>query len=166
VATTTFCMGEESMRILIADQEPKVRFALHTLLSRQAGLEIAGEAATAAELLIQVEATQPDLLLLHWRLAESAPGSIASLRKLCPGMHIIVLSVRSWVAHDALAAGADAFVSKTYPPERLLAAIAAVGPTHNPGEGDRHDTAGQERASKARGSLELQTIQQLSPSCP
>jgi DNA-binding NarL/FixJ family response regulator len=162
VATTTFCIGEEIMRILIADQEVNVRFALHTLLRRQAGLEIAGEAATAEELLVQAETTQPDLVLLHWRLAESAPGLIASLRKLCPGLHIIVLSVRSEIRHDALAAGADAFVSKTYPPEKLLAAIAAVGPAHDPGAGDRHGTIEQERASEPEGSLELQTSRQLS----
>lgn len=150
------------MRILIADQELKVRFALQTLLSRQEGLEIVGEAATAGELLAQVEATKPDLVLLHWRLDESAPGLIASLRKVCPGLYIIVLSVRSEVRHDALAAGADAFVSKTYPPEKLLAAIAAIGPTHGAGGGHRQDVSGQERGSEPAGNLELQTTRRLS----
>ncbi len=59
------------MRILIADRQAQVRFALRTLLGQQPRLEVVGEAATAEELLAQAERTRPDLVLLHWRLNEA-----------------------------------------------------------------------------------------------
>ena len=67
------------MRILVADHQSKVRFALCTLLSRRPGLEIVGEADTAEALLAQVEAVRPDLLLLHWRLNEGGAGLLGVL---------------------------------------------------------------------------------------
>jgi DNA-binding NarL/FixJ family response regulator len=120
------------MRIVIADCQSRVRFALRTLLKRQDGLEVVGEAATAAELLEQVKLTQPDLLLLHWRLQETAPGLMRRLQSLCPGLRVIALSARCETRSEALRAGAEAFVWKTEQPERLLAAITACGPAGQP----------------------------------
>jgi DNA-binding NarL/FixJ family response regulator len=111
------------MRIMVADHLSKVRFALRTLLSRQPGVEVVGEAATAKELLAQVSASQPDLVLLHWRLYESAPDLLLSLQRVCPGLRVIVLSARSEAGQEALVAGAEAFVCKMDPPDKLLAAI-------------------------------------------
>ena len=81
------------MRILIADDQSKVRFALRVLLERQAALEIVGEAADAEELLAQVAADCPDLVLLGWEL----PGLtkidlLAALRRVCPNLMVIALS--------------------------------------------------------------------------
>jgi len=112
------------MRILLADDQPKVRFALRVLLERQPGLEIVGEAADARDLLAQTETARPDLLLLGWELPDRARvGLLAALRKVCPDLAIVALSGRPEARRAALAAGADAFVSKTDLPERLLAAI-------------------------------------------
>ena len=114
------------MHILVADDQPKVRFALRVLLERQPGFIIVGEAVNAEDLLVQAEATCPDILLLAWEL----PGLMAAdwfsnLREACPGLYVIALSGRSETRQAALEAGADAFVSKTDPPERLLAAVKA-----------------------------------------
>ena len=54
------------MRIMVADHQSKVRFALRTLLARRPGLEVVGEADTVEKLVAVVRATRPDLLLLHW----------------------------------------------------------------------------------------------------
>ena len=113
------------MRILVADCQSRVRFALRTLLERRNGLEVVGEAATARELLEQVERTQPDLVLLHWRLQETTPGLVRTLQSLCSGLRVIVLSARSESRDEALKAGAEAFIWKTEQPEKLLAALAA-----------------------------------------
>jgi DNA-binding NarL/FixJ family response regulator len=111
------------MRVLVADHQLKVRFALRTLLSRRLGLQVVGEAGTAEQLLAQVEMACPDLVLLHWRLCERAPGLLPALRQACPELRVIVLSVRLEARSEALAAGADAFVCKMDPPDKLLAAI-------------------------------------------
>jgi len=113
------------MRILLSDDQPKVRFALRVLLERQPGVEIVGEAIAADDLLAQARTIRPDLVLLGWELPGlSATRSLSALRRACPDLYVIALSGRPEARRAALAAGADAFVSKGDPPERLLAAIS------------------------------------------
>ncbi len=113
------------MRVLIAEHLSKVRFALRVTLERQPGLASVSEVANADELLSQAENMQPDLLLLDWELADvDAEATLRRLRKVCPHLCIIALSAKDEMREAALKAGADAFVSKADPPERLLAAIA------------------------------------------
>ena len=120
------------MQILLADNQPKVRFGLRVLLERQPGLKVVGEATDAEGLLAQMEADCPDLVLLGWSLpglakadpsASSGQGLLSALRRICPDVYVIVLSGRTEARRAALDAGVDAFVSKCDPPERLLAAI-------------------------------------------
>ena len=114
-------------RILIADRRPSIRFALCTLLKQQAGLEPVGEAADTKDLERQIELTRPDVILLDWRLDGLATADwLVDLRKASPGLYVIVLSGRPEVQRAVLAAGADAFVSKIDPPDKLLAAVDSV----------------------------------------
>jgi DNA-binding NarL/FixJ family response regulator len=117
---------ETKMRVLLADDRPKTRFALRLLLERQPGIQVVGEAADAEELLVQAKATFPNVVLLDWELPKD--GSLMSaLRGTCPHLCVIALSGRPETRTAALAAGADAFVSKADPPERLLAAVRNAG---------------------------------------
>ncbi len=112
------------MRILIADRQHKVRFALRVLLERQPGYEVMGEATNAQGLLDQAEVACPDVVLLSWELSDSTGTDLLpALREICPDLIVIALSGRLGVCQAALDAGADAFVSKGNPPEKLLAAI-------------------------------------------
>ena len=114
------------MRILLADGRPKVRFALRVLLERQPQLKVVGEASNAYQLLAQVGMVCPDLVLLGWELPGwTTSGSVALLRDACPSLFVIALSGRPEERQDALQAGADSFVSKVDPPERLFEAIDA-----------------------------------------
>ena len=115
------------MRILLADNQPKVRLALQLLLGQEEGMNVVGEAANAEGLLAQIEATCPDLVLLDWDL----PGVpmvdlLSALNNTCPALSVIALSWRLEIEHTALDAGADAFVSKADPPEQLLATISSL----------------------------------------
>jgi len=111
------------MDILLADDR-KVRLALRVLLEQTPGLTIVGEASNAQSLLAQASATRPDLVLLDWTLPGlHEDGSLGTLRRIYPNLSVIVLSGRPEARKRALAAGANAFVSKVDPPERLLAAI-------------------------------------------
>ena len=113
------------MRILLADDQSKIRFALRVLLERQPGLEVISEAINAENLLVQVETACPDLVLLGWELPGLATVSLLSaLHRARSDLLVIALSGRPEARQAALDAGADAFVSKADPPERLLAAIA------------------------------------------
>jgi two-component system, NarL family, invasion response regulator UvrY len=113
------------MRILVADRQAKVRFALRVLLERQPGFEIVGEASSTTDLLDRAAAEVPEVVLFDWDMAAPSPtGMMLALRDACPGAAVIALSGRAEARRTALAAGADAFVSKGDPPERLLNAIA------------------------------------------
>jgi DNA-binding NarL/FixJ family response regulator len=113
------------MRLLLADDRTRIRFALRALLAQQPGLTVVGEAADAAELLALAKERCPDLVLLGWGLRGlPAAELVLALRSQCPHAHLIALSSRLEVCQTALAAGADAFVSKMDPPEQLLRAVA------------------------------------------
>jgi DNA-binding NarL/FixJ family response regulator len=88
-------------------------------------MDIVGEAADAADLLDRAARDCPELILFDWDMAKpTAAEMVLALRRTCPHVIIIALSGRSETRKAALAAGADAFVSKGDPPERLLGAIA------------------------------------------
>jgi DNA-binding NarL/FixJ family response regulator len=113
------------MRILVADMEPRVRFALRVLLEHQPGIQVVGEAATPSDLLDGAAVVCPDLILMDWNLAgPGAAGLVLALRGQCPHVVLIALSSRPENHRAALAAGVDAFVSKGEPPEQLLESIA------------------------------------------
>jgi DNA-binding NarL/FixJ family response regulator len=112
------------MRILLADDQPRVRFALRVLLEQVPGLSIVGEATNGNDLLHLATMTLPDVVLLGWELPGlTAADALSHLRGIHPKLLVIALSVRSEARRVALSDGADAFVSKTDPPERLLAAL-------------------------------------------
>ena len=115
------------MRILLADGESNVRYGLRVLLEEQSEVEVAGEAADAPDLLAQVETACPDLVLLSWELPGlTGADLLPALRSVCDELHVIVLSGRPEGRRPALDAGANSFISKVEPPERLLAAIESV----------------------------------------
>jgi len=112
------------MRILLADNRSRVRFALRSLLEEQPGIVIVGEVSDCQELMAQAETDCPDLMLIDWDLPGIEGDDLfPALREICPDLTVITLSSRPDVEGAALAAGAQAFVSKTGPPELLLAAI-------------------------------------------
>lgn len=115
------------MRILVADDQREVRSALRLLLEQEVGKCVVGEASDPDRLILEVGSCCPDVLLLDWELTDlQVPETLASLRSLCPQLLVIALSGRPEVRPKALAAGADAFVSKGDPPEYLLATLRAL----------------------------------------
>jgi DNA-binding NarL/FixJ family response regulator len=118
---------QKAIRVLLADDEPTLRSALRLLLEQEPGLQVVGETAESSSAQQQAAALQPDLLLLDWELPGVAGAAlIAALQAAAAGMRVIALSSRPEAQHAALAAGADAFVSKGNPPDSLLAAIRAL----------------------------------------
>ncbi len=115
------------MRILLADDQKKVRFALRVLLEQQPGMEVVGEAVDVQGLLAQIEASSPDIVLVDWTLPGHTGGQLLqSLREADPELAIIALSPRLEARKSALDAGASAFVCKCDAPDRLLSAIAGL----------------------------------------
>jgi DNA-binding NarL/FixJ family response regulator len=120
------------MRVILADDQAKVRSALRLLLEHQPDVEILGEAADTTGLLDCVKVVCPDLVLLDWELPGLATIALLPLlERLCPALRVIALSVRPESRKAALDAGADAFVCKGDPPERLLIAMDEIDVRRN-----------------------------------
>jgi DNA-binding NarL/FixJ family response regulator len=113
-----------NMRILIADDQERVRFALRVLLAQQSGLEVVGEVSNGEALLALASTVAADLALVDWELPRLAgAGGLPGIHRSVPALQIVVLSSRPGVRQAALAMGGAAFVSKGEPPERLLTVI-------------------------------------------
>jgi DNA-binding NarL/FixJ family response regulator len=113
--------GVDQTRILVADNDARVRLALHTLLGQEPGQVSIRESADIGSLGLQVREFRPDLVLLDWELpGRPAAALLLALHGLEHHPRIIVLSTRPESEVEALAAGADAFVCKGDPPEQLL----------------------------------------------
>jgi len=111
----------ELMRVLLADDQAQVRWALRTVVGEQPGLTLVGEVSEANSLLRQAQVLQPDLILLD----EALPGQpldamLDALRRSGSSPTVVVLGLRPGSESTALAAGADLFVSKSAQPEQLL----------------------------------------------
>jgi len=115
------------MKVLIAEDQVKVRFGLHILLKQQPDLQVVGEAIDRETLENLVRSMQPNLILLDWNL----PGItlreiIPLLKEACPGVHIITLSERQECRKAVMEAGSDAFAFKADPPDKLLSVISEL----------------------------------------
>lgn len=112
------------MRVIVADYHIQVRKALVAMLSTQPEITLVMEATDALELVCMGAIHAPDLVLLDIDL----PG--ARLRETITELHllerapfIIVISTRAEESREALAAGADMFVSKSDGSDWLLARL-------------------------------------------
>ena len=113
------------MRILLADKQARVRYAMRVLL-KDAG-DVFLEAADTHQVFTRTGEMKPDLVLLDWALPGLSLSSlIDKLRRICPQAAVIVLGSRPEARDVALAAGADAFISKADPPDRLLVLVSAT----------------------------------------
>lgn len=112
------------MRIHIASADKASRLSLLMLVESEPGLVVVGMSDRAESLLTVVRALHPEVLVLDYELAKQAVADLVSdLHHLEHPPKIIVLSVDPQVKATALAAGADAFISKNVPPDNLLSML-------------------------------------------
>jgi DNA-binding NarL/FixJ family response regulator len=113
------------MRFLLADGGTSTRFALRALLEQQPGWQVVGEVSSGDQLISEIGSVEPNVLLIEWNLAgERGEEMIPAVKERYPDLTMIVLSGRPELKGKACSAGADAFVSKTEPPEKLLEVIS------------------------------------------
>lgn len=124
------------MRVVIADDQPRVRSAIRLLLEQQLEANVVEEVANAQELLDNVRNCCPNTLFLDWELPDRTPKKLlATLHTLCPNLFTIVLDSKPQTRQVALEAGANDFVSKNDPPERLLVAVKSSKDSVDPETG-------------------------------
>ncbi|MFE3183850.1 response regulator [Streptomyces violascens] len=120
------------IRVLVVDDQFLIRAGLVGLLRAAPGIEVVGEAGDGAEAVRQAAATRPDVILMDIRMPGTT-GIEATRRILAeapdPAPRILILTTFDLdeYVYQALRAGASGFLLKDSGPERLLAAVAAVG---------------------------------------
>lgn len=117
---------ERLIRILVVDDHTLFRRGLSALLTRNAQLQVVGDAGDASEALRRATELQPDVILLDNHL----PGvhgvdAVAALQDAAPRARILMLTVSEDVADlaTALHHGAAGYLLKTTEGDALTAAI-------------------------------------------
>ena len=81
------------VRVLIVDDHEVVRVGLRTLLSRQDGINVVGEAATVTDAVAESCRLQPDVVLMDVRLSGgSGVDACRAIRDSCPATRVLFLS--------------------------------------------------------------------------
>ena len=113
-------------RILVVDDHPIVRQGLSLLMDRQPDLIVCGEAGDMPAAMKAIAALKPDILILDISL-EGTDGIevLKNVRLTHPKLPILVLSMHdeSLYAERALRAGANGYVMKQEPTEKVLDAV-------------------------------------------
>ena len=118
------------MKVLIVDDHEVVRVGLRALLEKQDGLQIIGEAGTAAEAVDMALSSKPDVVLMDVRLPdESGVEACRKIRSKNPDIHVLMLSSYSndEAIFAAIMAGASGYLLKQIDAGQLYHAIAATG---------------------------------------
>lgn len=122
--------GSRPIRVLLVDDHQLVRAGLADLLSQEAGIELAGEAANGREAIERAAETDPDVVVMD--LSMPVMDGVEATRWLAwerPKVRIVGLSMHTHqdMAQMMLKAGASAYVTKGGPPAELIAAVHDLG---------------------------------------
>lgn len=113
--------------ILIADDDAMVRQCLRRVVEIDPRLQIRWEAGNGLEALLMAQQFQPQLVLLDAQMPRmDGIEATRCLRQRNPGACILVMSVFEQQRAQALAAGADEFVTKDCGCDALREAIHRV----------------------------------------
>ena len=118
-----------AVRLLIVDDHSVVREGLRAFLRLQEGIEVVGEAASAAEAVAVARSSAPDVVLLDLVMPEGdGISAIRSLLDVVPGVRVLVLTSFADDAQifAAIAAGAAGYLLKDIDPEALADGIRDV----------------------------------------
>lgn len=120
-------MGD--IRVFLLDDHEIVRRGIAELIGLQSDLEVVGEAGSAAEAVIRITASQPDVAVLDVRLPDGNGVEVCrEIRSLFPNIHVLMLTSYSddEALFNAIMAGASGYVLKEIRGSDLITAIRQV----------------------------------------
>jgi DNA-binding NarL/FixJ family response regulator len=118
------------IRIFLVDDHELVRRGIAGLLSAEPGIEVVGEAGTAAQARARIRATDPDIVVLDVRLPDGSGIDVCrDVRSANPATKCIMLTAYDddEAIYAAVLAGASAYVLKDIRGSGLVDSIRAVG---------------------------------------
>jgi DNA-binding NarL/FixJ family response regulator len=120
-----------SVRIVIADDQAIIRAGFRSILERDNGFVVVGEALDGIDAVALAQRTRPDVILMDIRMPRL--DGIAATQQICadPGLagtRVIIITtyeIDEYI-YSALRAGASAFLLKNLEPDELRKAVSVV----------------------------------------
>lgn len=115
---------DRPIRLLVVDDDPRVRQAIAPTIALEPDLVMVAEAADATTAMALADSADPSVALVDVLIPDGTTG-LALVRSLAdrPGCAVVAMSVRGGLRHAALAAGAVAFVEKSSDIDAVLDAV-------------------------------------------
>ncbi|MEU6483449.1 response regulator transcription factor [Streptomyces sp. NPDC046887] len=118
-----------NIRVFLLDDHEVVRRGVHEMLTVEPGIEVVGEAGTAADALVRIPATRPDVAVLDVRLPDGSGVEVCrEIRSRDDSVKCLMLTsfADDEALFDAIMAGASGYVLKAIRGHELLAAVRDV----------------------------------------
>ncbi|MGI5481757.1 response regulator [Streptomyces lavendofoliae] len=120
---------EGKITVFLLDDHEVVRRGVHEMLSVEDDIEVVGEAGTAADALVRIPATRPDVAILDVRLPDGSGVEVCrEVRALDESIKCLMLTsfADDEALFDAIMAGASGYVLKAIRGSELLTAVRDV----------------------------------------
>lgn len=117
------------IRVLIVDDHNIVRDGLKLILALDERIVVGGEAKNLQEAIDAVSKTQPDVILLDFRLPDGdGVNGCLTLKRLFPKVKIIILTAfsQNHLVLETIRAGADGYLLKNIKSSELIENIVKV----------------------------------------
>lgn len=117
------------LRVLVIADDPLARAGLGLVLEGEAGCQVVGQVAAEADLLAEVEAAGPDVVVwdLGWSAGPAVQRLLALAGDLPPVVALVPAAGEGGLAGSAWQAGALGVLGREAVAGKLAAAVAAVG---------------------------------------
>ncbi len=119
----------QCIRVLLVDDHKVMRQGIAALLDEEPDIEVVGQAGNGRDAVTLAEQLQPDVIVMDVAMPVlSGDDATRQIKVQMPATRIIGLSISEpgSVSDRILQAGAELFLSKTDPSEKLLAAIRGL----------------------------------------
>lgn len=116
------------LRVVVADDEERVRALLDITLGMAEGFRVVGEATSGPEAVSMAGEQHPDAVVLDCFMADGGMDAIAAIKKVSPDTKVVVFSTltEQQAGPEAYGRGADAYLEKTQVMRCLSATIHRV----------------------------------------
>jgi two-component system, NarL family, nitrate/nitrite response regulator NarL len=121
--------GSRRIRVLIADDHPLFREESARVIAERDDLELVAEAADGRAALERIRALEPDVAVIDVRMPElDGSDVLVALREEGLPTNVVFLSafLDAKTVYDAVAAGANAYLSKEAETQEIVTAILAA----------------------------------------
>ena len=122
-------MNDKNIRILLVDDHSIVRLGIRSIIEKNPGMLVCGEAETLKEAYQKIIDFNPDVVFLDIKLPDgSGVGGCKKIKKISPKSKIIILTAyaEDHIIMDCIKAGADGYLLKNVDSLTIVTAIEDV----------------------------------------